>query len=108
MARDVCFYPNPIHAFGASVQSYCPDVPYDYSEQLKGYLTEIGVTNKQIRLRTLLLQTIKLDCLVVLVTPWEDEVHAQALEVVDKGGMYSQARLSYETIHTSKTRQSIP
>lgn len=81
------------NAFDASEQSYCPDVPYDYTEQLKGYLTERGVTNSQMRLRTLLLQTVKLDCLVILQTPGvKNDLHAQALEVVDKGGTFGQAQ----------------
>lgn len=81
------------NAYDASEQSYCPDVAYDYSEQLKGYLGEHGVTNRQMRLRTLLLQTIKLDCLVVLQTPGvNNDLHAQALEVVDKGGRFGQAQ----------------
>jgi hypothetical protein len=68
------------HAFGASVQSYCPDVPYEYD--LSSFNDE-RVENKHVRLRALLERASANGCNILFSAPNNSGAHVAGLQMVD-------------------------
>jgi hypothetical protein len=81
------------NAFGASVQTYCPDVDYDFSDEVEHTWGKFGITGKQLRLRALLKQATILKCLILFNEVNSAGPHVKAIDVVDYGGIH--ARPSY-------------
>lgn len=64
-------------AYGASAQSYCPNVPYKYDASRSGF------TNKQLRLAPLLTQASKSGCNILFSSPSKTGEHVVGLDLVD-------------------------
>ncbi len=72
------------NAFGASVQSYCPDAPYDYTDEFL-QLQSRGATWKQLRLRELLVNARNNNCYVLFTNPNNIGEHVSGLDQIDPG-----------------------
>ncbi|HEX8182185.1 MAG TPA: hypothetical protein VF575_01130 [Candidatus Saccharimonadales bacterium] len=72
------------NAYGASPQLYCPDAPYDYSDELQNW-SNTSVTAKQLRIRDLIKNAGEANCHILFDSYGGEGGHIAGLELIDRG-----------------------